>query len=113
MKVSDICTLLNGEIVSGKGAEKEVEYAFASDLMSDVLTVNCDNLLLITGLSNLQTIRTAEMSDAACILLVRDKNVTAEMVELAEEIGMPLIRCSTSMFRAAGLLFDAGIKPLY
>ncbi len=59
--------------------------------MSDVLTVNCDNLLLITGLANLQAIRTAEMSDIDCILFVRNKSVSPEMKSLAEELGITLI----------------------
>lgn len=105
---------MNCELICGSQRDdNEVSHAFASDLMSDVLTVNCDSLLLITGLSNLQTIRTAEMSDINCILFVRNKSVTPEMKKLAEELGITLIRCSSTMFRASGELYRAGIKPLY
>jgi len=114
MTVGEICSTVNGNLISGKEKiDRKVEFAFASDLMSDVLTVSCDNLLLITGLSNIQTIRTAEMSDAACILLVRNKAVTEDMKMLAEESGIPLISCSSTMFRAAGELYKAGLKPLF
>lgn len=114
MKVGEICEALDGVLVCGsEKSECDIEYAFASDLMSDVLTVNCDNLLLITGLANLQTIRTAEMSDAACVLFVRNKKITEEMRNLAEEIGMPLIECPLTMFKASGVLFGAGMKPLF
>jgi len=114
MKVEEICSVLNCELICGSHRDDhEVSHAFASDLMSDVLTVNCDSLLLITGLCNLQTIRTAEMSDINCILFVRNKSVTPEMKKLAEELGITLIRCSSTMFRASGELYRAGIKPLY
>jgi len=114
MKVEDISSVLNGEVVCfGKQPQHELTYAFASDLMSDVLTVNCNNLLLITGLANVQTIRTAEMSDIDCILFVRSKTVTPEMKSLAEELGMSLLTCSMSMFRAAGELYKAGMKPIF
>ncbi len=114
MTIGEICSSVNGNLVSGKEkAGHEIEYAFASDLMSDVLTVKCDNLLLITGLANLQTIRTAEMSDAGCILIVRDKSVSDEMQKLASESGIPLITCCTTMFRAAGELYRAGLKPVF
>jgi len=114
MTVGEICSSVNGNFVSGKEkAGHEIEFAFASDLMSDVLTVKCDNLLLITGLANLQTIRTAEMSDAGCILIVRDKSVSDEMQKLASESGIPLITCCTTMFRAAGELYRAGLKPVF
>ena len=114
MTIGEICSSVNGNLVSGKEkAGHEIEYAFASDLMSDVLTVKCDNLLLITGLANLQTIRTAEMSDAGCIMIVRDKSVSEEMKKLASESGIPLITCGTTMFRAAGELYRAGLKPVF
>lgn len=114
MKLEEISRALDGELVCGSDkAYREVTHAFASDLMSDVLTVNCDNLLLITGLANMQTIRTAEMSDINCILFVRNKSVTPEMRNLAEELGMTLITCPLTMFRASGELYRAGIKPLF
>ncbi len=114
MKVEEICSVLNGELVCGSDKpNREVTHAFASDLMSDVLTVSCNNLLLITGLANLQTIRTAEMSDIDCILFVRNKSVTTEMKLLAEELGMTLIKCPSTMFRASGELYRAGMKPLF
>ena len=114
MKVEEICSVLNGELVCGSDKrQRDVTHAFASDLMSDVLTVNCNNLLLITGLANLQTIRTAEMSDIDCILFVRNKSVTPEMKKLAEELGMALIACPSTMFRASGELYVAGMKPLF
>lgn len=114
MKVEEICSMLNGEMVCGSEImHREVTHAFASDLMSDVLTVNCSNLLLITGLANVQAIRTAEMSDIDCILFVRNKPVTPEMKSLAEELGMTLITCPLTMFRASGELYRAGMKPLF
>lgn len=88
-------------------------YAFASDLMSDVLTVDHENLVLITGLANLQVIRTAEMSDISCIILVRGKKATADMIELAEENNITIIECEYSLFKTSGLLYQAGLKPLF
>ncbi len=114
MKLSEICSLLDGQFVCGSDkADNEVTYAFASDLMSDVLTLNCHNPLLITGLTNLQAIRTAEMSDIECIVFVRNKNVTAEMKTLAEELGMTLISSPQTLYRASGELYKAGIKALF
>ena len=114
MKWEEICAATDGTVVCGSDkANREVTYAFASDLMSDVLTVNCNKLLLITGLANMQTIRTAEMSDIECILFVRNKTVTPEMKQLADELGMTLITCPLTMFRASGELYKAGIKPLF
>jgi predicted transcriptional regulator len=114
MKIKEVIDILNANVVSGhQQIENEVEFTFASDLMSDVLTIERDNILLLTGLANLQTIRTAEMSEISNIIFVRKKKVTSEMLQLAEENGMILIECDYSMFKASGLLFNAGMKPVY
>ena len=81
--------------------------------MSDVLTLLADDILLITGLSNNQAIRTAEMSDISHILFVRDKVPTPTMISLAEEHNITLITTPYSMFRSSGLLFKHGLDPVY
>lgn len=92
--------------------DEEVETAFASDLMSDVLTLK-DTPMLVTGLCNIQTIRTCDMASLDIILVVRNKKVTEDMIELAEDDDMVILSCAYSMFKACGLLYQNGIKPLY
>ena len=114
MKLKDVAEMLKGEVVCGvEQLEKEVEFGFASDLMSDVLTVQKDNLILLTGLANIQALRTAEMSDISCIVFVRNKKVNAEMLKLGKESGIVLIECPCSMFKASGILFNNGLKPVF
>jgi hypothetical protein len=81
--------------------------------MSDVLTLNENSVLLITGLANMQTIRTAEMADIGYILFVRNKKPSKEMVELAKREGITMVSCRKSMFLTCGLLFKAGLEPVY
>ena len=101
-------------VVGGDVVNEEVTHAFASDLMSDVLTIkDTDSLMLITGLANTQTIRTCEMSDIQIVLFVRGKNITDEMKELAEENGMVLIQTNYTLFRTSGILYAHGMAPLY
>lgn len=114
MKVKDVAAFVGGTVVCGsEQLEKDVEYAFASDLMSDVLTIQKDNLVLLTGLANVQTIRTAEMSDISCIVFVRNKKISSEMVKLGKENGIVMIECPFSMFKASGMLYSSGLKPVY
>ncbi len=114
MKLKDVVELLNAKVVTGHHKlDSEVKYTFASDLMSDVLTIDEDNILLLTGLANLQTIRTAEMSEINKIIFVRKKKATAEMLKLAEENEIVIIECDYSMFKASGLLYSAGMQPVY
>lgn len=114
MKIREVVALLNAKVYGEEQMlENEVEFAFSSDLMSDVLTVKTQNVLLLTGLANIQSLRTAEMSDVINVIYVRGKKVTDDMKELAEENGILLMECDYSMFRASGILYKAGIKPIY
>jgi len=113
MDLAEIVKLLDANVVVGEVGQKVVETGFCSDLMSDVLTIDPEKMLLITGMANLQTIRTSEMADIQCILLVRNKRATSEMIQLAKESGMVLMETSCSMFRASGELYKAGLQPVY
>ncbi|MDD2584061.1 MAG: DRTGG domain-containing protein [Bacteroidales bacterium] len=114
MLLSAICSIVEGTVICGDlRLNEEVTHAFSSDLMSDVLTLKRDNFLLITGLSNAQSIRTAEMSDAPYILLCRGKTVSKEMIELANENNIAIISSPFSMFKCSGLLYNAGLNPVY
>lgn len=114
MNISEIEKILSGNIVCGKKRALEtVNYGFSSDLLSDVLTLEVDSLILITGLVNVQTIRTAEMSEISKIVFARGKKVSQEMIQLAEQNDMVLMECECSVFKASGLLFKAGLKSVY
>ncbi|HSH52153.1 MAG TPA: DRTGG domain-containing protein [Bacteroidales bacterium] len=114
MKIKEIVNIVDGKVLCGNELlETIVQKGFASDLMSDVLTLDEDDILLITGLANLQAIRTAEMSDITCIIFARNKKVTQDMISLATENQMVLIECPCSVFKTAGKLYNAGIKPVF
>ena len=114
MLLSDVNRVVNGRVVCGQEAlGRKAGHAFASDLMSDVLTVKAHDFLLITGQANIQAVRTAEMSDVSCLLLCRGKRATQEMVKLAAENGIVVIESPYSLFRCAGLLYKAGVEPVY
>ena len=114
MNISELVKILEGRVVCGEQfLHREVQYGFASDLMSDVLTLDIDKLVLITGLNNLQTIRTAEMADIECVVFARNKRIHPPMIELAIEHQMVLVECRFSMFRTVAGLSAAGLKPVY
>ncbi|SHE47989.1 hypothetical protein SAMN05444274_101469 [Mariniphaga anaerophila] len=114
MKISEIIKYADARIVSGSLAtDKDLEKAFSSDLMSDVLTLDEESILLITGLANLQLVRTAEMADIQAVLLARGKPASAEMIELAKENGLVLLETPFSIYKASGILYAKGLKAVY
>lgn len=114
MRVEEIIELTAANVVAGnEKLEIEITKAFSSDLMSDVLTLDHHDIILITGLANIQLIRTVEIADVPVVLLCRNKKATPEMIELSNEIGIVLLETPFSIFRAGGVLFENGLKPLY
>ncbi|KAF0234216.1 MAG: hypothetical protein FD181_3709 [Prolixibacteraceae bacterium] len=106
--------LTEASVIAGDpGKQINIEKAFSCDLMSDVLTLDDHNIMLITGLANVQLIRTVEMADIPVVLLARNKSATEEMIQLAEENDIVLLGTAFSVFRASGVLYENGIKPLY
>ena len=106
--------ILNAKVVCGQDRlDEEQDKAFASDLMSDILTLGDNFPMIVTGLCTMQTIRTCEMGNLDIVVFVRKKKATEEMIELAEDEGMVLMECDYSMFKACGLLWEAGLKPIY
>jgi len=113
MKLIEIQKLTEATVVCGDMGDGNYTNAFSSDLMSDVLTSESDQAILITGLVNVQTIRTAEMADIDCILFVRDKDIPPNMLRLAQESDITLLRTKHTMFYVCGVLYEAGIRGVY
>jgi len=111
MKINEIASILNAEIITNFSDENtDIQYGFASDLMSDVLAYATEDSLLVTGLNNTQVIRTAEMMDISTVLLVRGKKPNKELIELAIETSLTLIATEYTMFKTCGLLVINGMK---
>lgn len=110
MKISEIKELLGAELLCGEESlSHDVYSACCSDMMSDVLAYVKDQGVLLTGLINSQVIRTASMMDMVCIVFVRDKMPTDEMIELACECDIVVMRSPLRAFEASGRLYYHGL----
>jgi hypothetical protein len=111
MKIEEIIKLLEGRLVSDPPhLEREVDCAFACDMISDILLCVKEPALILTGLTNLQVIRLTDMIDVPAILFVRGKNPPKELIEMAKERDLPLISTPMTMFQSCGLLFSHGLR---
>ena len=115
MNVENITKLLEGRVVTScDNAGLNLSRAFTSDLMSDVLTLKqCEDVILLSGLANIQTIRTAEIANLFLVVLVRGKKASDDMIQLAEENEINIVETAFSAFRASAVLYNAGIKSLF
>ncbi len=115
MKLEDIRKILHAEWLGRDPCRdddggREVQSCHASDLVSDVLVLTGENSLLLTGLTNAQVIRVAEISDFAAVCFVRGKRPQPEAIQLAEERGIPLLVTPLSMFESCGQLYAEGLR---
>lgn len=110
MKISQMQELLEARVLCcEENIGHHVYSACGCDLMSDVLAFVKDQAVLLTGLVNPQVIRTAEMMDMICVVFVRSKVPTEEMIELARESGIVLMVSDKRLYEACGLLYTNGL----
>lgn len=98
MDLRDVQKLLDAKICAGgEYLDRQVETCCGSDLMSDVLAFTKCKTLLFTGLSNMQVIRTADMTDLCGVILVRgncrEKICCAKRQKISSRSCRPTIRC--------------------
>jgi hypothetical protein len=111
MTAADVIKVLDGQFFSGADKSSlEIASACGADLMSDVMAFVKDRVLLLTGLVNPQVIRTAELLDIHCIVFVRGKSPSRDMIDMAEESGIILGGTKLPMFLSCGKLYEAGLK---
>lgn len=111
MKICEIQKLLNAEVMTcSDKLDGDVRSACGSDMMSDVLAYVKDQAVLLTGLVNMQVIRTAEMMDMVCVVFVRNKVPADDILALAESKGIVVMRTEERMFDACGILYAAGLR---
>lgn len=111
MTVYDVKEALGARVICGEEyLDRQVHTACGSDMMSDVLAFVKDQSVLLTGLCNLQVIRTAEMMDIICIVFVRGKKPDEGMIELAKDSSIVLLTTGHRMFSACGMLYEKGLR---
>jgi hypothetical protein len=113
MKILEISKLLNAQVCCcEEKIDSEVCSACGSDMMSDVLAFVKDQAGLLTGLINSQVIRTAEMMDMRCVVFVRNKKPSEEMIEIAKDSGIVVLTSPMRMYEACGILYANGLGEL-
>ena len=111
MQLGQVQQILGATIWTGEALlEAEVYSACGCDLMSDVLAFAKEKIILLTGLINLQVIRTAEMLDIKAIVFVRGKKPSQDMINLAKERDIVLFSTNMPLYPACGLLYEAGLR---
>ena len=107
MTLGEAKELLDAEVICGEDQlDQDFPCVYSCDLMSDVLHSIAPGALLLTGLSNLQVVRTAEMAEVFAICFVRNKKPDPATVKVACESGIPVLTTELCMYEACGRLYE-------
>lgn len=110
MKIRELCDVISATVICGEEKlDADVFTACASDMMSDVLAFVKEQAVLLTGLTNPQVVRTAEMMDMQCIVFVRGKRPDETTINLAKAKGTVILSSGLRMYTACGLLYNHGL----
>jgi predicted transcriptional regulator len=109
MNLQEIIEALDAVILADHNdPDTVIEWACATDLMSEVLYYSRGNSVLITGLTKQQAIRTADIADIKVVTFTRGKEPDTQTLELAKEKKISIIVTPYSMFTACGILYERG-----
>jgi len=113
MRLDEIVRILNAELIVGHDMQElEITGGFGSDLLSDMLNRATDGVLLLTGLTNIQVIRSAVISSVTAIAFVRGKVPNEEIIRQAGKHALPLMVTPLTMFTACGRLYAGGLRGI-
>ena len=111
MKIADIAKFLGADVLCGESRlEDEIKAACGSDLMSDVLAFVEGATVLLTGMTNPHVVRTCEMVDITCIVFVRGKRPTDDIVQMCQESDIAILCSPHTLYTSCGLLYEQGLK---
>jgi len=110
MNLTKIIKLADGRLLTPEiDVNVEINGGYGADLMSDVLAFSQPDSVLLTGLTNPQVVRTAQMAEFRAIIFVRGKQPQIETLIIAKQEGIPLISSPYGMFELCGRLHKAGL----
>jgi predicted transcriptional regulator len=110
MKLDEVAATLECETLCKVDHEVDVEAVVASDGMSEILAFYRPHALMLTGLTNIQSVRTAVVADVHAIVYVRGKRPPDKVIDLAREKGIPVLVTEMGMFQCCGILYQAGLE---
>ena len=114
MTLKEIKEILQAKVICGENLlDIEIQFAGGADLMSDALAFGEPGLLLLTGLTNCQSVRTADIIGAKAIVYVRGKKPNIDVIEFAQSKKIPLLSTKLMMYTACGRLFSHNLPGVH
>jgi len=111
VRLHDVRDLLQCEVLTeGDDLTVDVQYVVASDGMSEILAFAKSKELMITGLTNIQAVRTADIAGVSAVVFCRGKRPDTRVVEFAKKKKIPVFATRMVMFDICAVLYNKGLK---
>jgi predicted transcriptional regulator len=111
MKLHEIRDLLQCEVLAWEdNLSVDIYQVVASDGMSEILAFAKSKELMITGLTNIQSIRTADIAGVSAVLYCRGKRPDKKVIDFAKEKRIPVLVTKMVIFDICGVLYNQGLK---
>jgi predicted transcriptional regulator len=111
MTLRDIKDLLQCEVLTGGDDPGfDITQVVASDGMSEILAFARSKELMVTGLTNIQSIRTADIAGVSAVIYCRGKLPEQKVIEFASQKRIPVLATKMGMFDICGVLYNRGLK---
>jgi len=108
MTILEVADILDAEVLfEGDAAADQIGRVVASDLMSDVLLVDDNEMLFLTSLASDQVLRTAQIVGAVGVIVVNGKLLPASMLKVAQDLGITLVSSGKSKYEACIEVYKA------
>jgi predicted transcriptional regulator len=111
MTLKEIKAILECDVLFGEeDLSLDIQQVVASDGMSEVLAFAKSKELMVTGLTNIQSIRTADIAGVSAVIYCRGKRPEKNVVEYARQKRIPILVTKLGMFDICGILYSRGLK---
>jgi predicted transcriptional regulator len=107
MTVNNLISTLKLSLIGGKeGIQNEITGGYTSDLLSDVMGNINDGNVWITLQTHKNVMAIASLRDVSAVILVKGLQPDADMLEKANEEGIPVLGTELETFEITGKIFE-------
>ena len=106
MKLFDVQKILEAEVLCGDDLlHKDIHNWFACDLISEMLLYVTPDTLLLSSLTNIHIVHTAQVMDAIGVVFVGGKRPAESVITNSKLYNIPLLTTKHLTFECCGRLF--------
>lgn len=110
MRVKDLETKLGLKPINGV-YDKDVEGAFISDMISDVMAGAKAGNVWVTVQTHKNIAAAANLVDISAVVVVRGKKVPEDTIQMADKAKTTIFTTDLDSFQLAVKLYEAGVGP--